>query len=117
MTAISIRNVVTNSLKEYKPTTISTYRRGWNPAAKVMIYEVYVTGSKQKLIDTLEEKLLTLDIPIVKVTKKSVVWESEENLIKAVLTTGSIRKGIWRISCVGPHKPLPPLSTIDEEQA
>ena len=115
MTAISIRNVVTNSLKEYKPTTISTYRRGWNPAAKVMIYEVYVTGSKQKLIDTLEESLLAFDIPIVEATKKTVIWESDENLVEAVLTSGSTRKGIWRISCVGTRKPLPPLTTIDEE--
>ena len=112
MTAISIRNIITNSLKEYKPSTISTYHRGWNPASGVMIYEVYVSGSKRKLIDTLEKSLLVFDISIVEATKKSVIWESNENLVEAVLTSGSTRKGIWRINCIGIRKPLPPLTTM-----
>ena len=116
MLALSIRNIVFRALKDHAPTNISQYGRGWPSHFDFMVYEIYVTLSKRKLIDNLSHALQDVNIPLTEKTKEYVSWKTDENLVDAVLTSGSTRKGIWRISCIGTRKPIPPMSSFEDEQ-
>lgn len=115
MTAISIHNLIIHALKEYVPTTISTYHRTYSPYSEFMTYEIYVTCAKQKIIEKLNNALSEFDIFMVKNTKNSSIWECDDNLVKATLIRGTARKGTWNIHCLGPRKSLPPLSFIYDD--